>query len=170
MSTRPAHVAALLVARTGLQALGWEKRNPPGPVLTSLLGITTCFAIFLFAGRWNKKFDTVNSGRGEENYAKAIEWMKATIPAESNIIAMQASGALFFYTDFPIVRWDQIEGPEFAKIVRASQVTHRKIFTLLQPFEEKRAFGEKRLTGKWTNLGSLGGFNLWQYEGEAPAS
>jgi hypothetical protein len=169
-------IAGLLVARAGLLKLGWEQRSAPGTLLPWLLGIAVTAAILLFDGSWNTKFDTINSGRGEENYAKAIEWMKTKIPADSNLIAMQASGALFFYTDFPIVRWDQIEGPDFEKIARASQATHRKIFALLQPLpgskddEELRAFGEKRLIGKWTKLGGVGGFNLWQYEGEAPAS
>jgi hypothetical protein len=163
-----AWIAALLVLREILRRLGWEKHFASGSSAAWLAGGSAAVAIFAYSAHWNRTFYTRETGRGELKYENAIEWMQKRVPANAVLAAMQTSGALFYYTDFPIVRWDQIEEKDFAVVARAAAAAGRPLFALLVPFEEERAFVERRLAGHWSKAGAFDDMTLWRYEPGAP--
>ncbi len=161
-------VAALLVLREILLRCGAEKILPAGSARAWLAGTLAAVAIFAFAAHWNTHFATKETGRGEQLYPDAIEWMQQRIPPNSVVAAMQYSGALFYSTGYPVVRWDQLKPPDFAKIARATAAARRPLFALLAPFEAECVFAENRLPGHWTQEGDFKGIALWRFDPAVP--
>lgn len=163
-----AWVAALLVMREILQRTGWDEKFAAGSTRAWIAGLLLAAAILGFSMRWNRHFGTAAAGRNQSAEQEAIAWMQQKIPANAVLAAMQASGALFYFTDFPIVRWDQLEERDFPNLARATAAAGRPLFALLEPFEEERVFVEKRLTGRWTKIGVFQQIGLWKFEPGAP--
>jgi len=130
------------------------------------IGLAILLSVTLIFENHNvKRFDLFSFGAGEKVYYTSSRWADQTIPGNSLLVSMQMSGALGFYTDRPIVRWDFLRPEQWAELkMRAAEKGYRW-YALLMPFEIEDA--QKRLSGKWTNLGMHGPTSLWQIE---PAS
>jgi hypothetical protein len=157
-------IAALLVANDWMKRLGPLQLVPQGSFRAWLAGGLVAIATFFFSDHSNRELRTSRGGRGERNYIEAIDWMRPQLPSSSLVIAMQASGALFYYSDLPVVRWDRIEPGQFERIDAAA--AGRQVYALLAPFEEERVFAEHRLSGHWVKVGGIGVFHLWRYESD----
>jgi hypothetical protein len=75
---------------------------------------------------------------------------------------MQMSGALHYYTDYQLVRWDTLEGawPRVqASLVRSGRPAYGVFFD----FETQPAIIGK-LPGHWSKLGQLRQVSLWRLE------
>jgi hypothetical protein len=155
-------IAALLVARDLTQHLGML--SMPGSASFLSWGVRGLIAAAVFgsAGYYNYRLRTPHVGKDERRYIEAIEWMRPQLPSSALLVAMQASGCLFYYTDFPVLRWDKIERGEFTRVEQAA--AERPVFALLMSFEEQRAFAEGRLCGRWTKLGTIHDFSLSRFE------
>lgn len=155
-------IAALLVARDLTERLGMLSPPGPGSMRTWLRGGLVAAAVFVYAGYFNLRLQTASVGRDERRYVEVVAWLCPQVPPSALLVAMQASGSLFYYTDFPVLRWNKIEPGQFNRVEQAA--AGRRVFALLMPFEEQRAFPEKRLSGSWTKIGSIHNFNLWELE------
>jgi hypothetical protein len=155
-------IAALLVASNLTHSL--SRLSLPIPIpFRARVAMGLVLAIVLgTAGYFNVRLHTASAGSDERNYVEAIRWMRPQVPPSALLVAMQASGSLFYYTDFPILRWDKIQPGRFRRVEQAA--AGRPVFALLMPFEEERAFTEKRLDGRWIKLGKFRAFNLWRLE------
>ena len=76
---------------------------------------------------------------------------------------MQVSGAFFYYTDFTLVRWDQMEPGTFARVAAAAGASHRPIYAALFPFETAEALHE-RMPGRWTKITAIRDIGIWRHE------
>jgi hypothetical protein len=85
---------------------------------------------------------------------------------------MQGSGTFFYYTDFTLLRYDVYneEGRpgSFSALWQATQAGGRPIFAVLFPFELKNAL-ENCLPGRWTQVGAIRDWTIWQLNGPEPA-
>ena len=72
------------------------------------------------------------------------------------------SGGLNFYTERPIVRWDWLDPERLSKVKKHAAERGYQWHALLWPFEVEEA--QKRLGGRWTEVGMLGPISLWQIE------
>jgi hypothetical protein len=91
-------------------------------------------------------------GHGELKYGRVSKWLAAHVPGNSAIVVSQVSGALFYFTDYTLLRHDQI-GPAVSKRILASlQAEGRPLYAVLFPFE---ADALKKLPGTWTRVGAL---------------
>jgi hypothetical protein len=127
-----------------------------------------CLAVALLvcgvnAGYWAKKFKPLNSGRGEDVYPLTAAWLREHVPAKAVIVTMQTSGALRFYTDFTLVRWDQIQPPDYADLVAALKKSGRPLYAALFPFETDEAL-QNRVPGRWTQVGNVRQATFWKWE------
>jgi hypothetical protein len=75
---------------------------------------------------------------------------------------MQMSGALTYYTQHPVVRWDSVKAVGLAQITRASLGQKRPLYAVLFPFEVSQflALGGD---GQWTQIGAVREVTLWQW-------
>jgi len=120
--------------------------------------------LILLNGVWlNRRFQTLAVGHGEASYPLASAWAREHLPADSVLAVMQVSGAFFYYTDFTLVRWDQMEPGTFARVAAAAGASHRPIYAALFPFETAEALHE-RMPGRWTKITAIRDIGIWRHE------
>ncbi|HVS54421.1 MAG TPA: hypothetical protein VHD62_18840 [Opitutaceae bacterium] len=160
----PAAPALVIGGLLGLRAVLARFMTPLRSCLCLALALLVCG---INGGYWAKKFKPLNSGRGEDVYPLAAAWLREHAPANAVVVAMQTSGSLHFYTNFTLVRWDQIQPADYATLVAALRASGRPLYAALFPFEEEEAL-KTRLPGRWTQIGSVRQATFWQWS-PAPA-
>jgi hypothetical protein len=159
----PLLVAALLVARTLVNRAHFA----PRVWWLALAAVPILASGFL----WFRHFDLADMNSGERTYIDGAAWLESHLPANAVVASMQTSGALFYYTQFTVFRWDTISSSEFERIAAACAAAGRPVYALLYSFEisEQGAF-RKHLTGHWTRIASVHDTSIWHYDppGTAP--
>ncbi len=123
-----------------------------------LLGIAA--VAFTWETSLTRRLDPTGIVQGEQTYPLAAAWAKQHLPPESAIACMQVSGALHFYTNFMVVRWDQIANGRVAPLLEMLQARHHPLYAILYPFETKDALA--RLGGEWEKIGEAGKATVWR--------
>ena len=155
----PLIVAALLVA----QALAARFKFPA----RSWWLVPAALAVIVHGAGWSRHLHALSIGRSEGVYAETAAWLQAHLPARATVAAMEASGALFYYTDFTLVRWDMISPADFQRIAAAGTAAGRPLYAVLFPFEvEEAEWGafQKHLAGHWTQIGAVRSVGIWRYD------
>jgi hypothetical protein len=68
---------------------------------------------------------------------------------------MQASGTVYYDTDFSIVRYDGFGAGKAVEFLKDTAAQNRPIYAMLWPFEVNDAM--QRLGGNWTKVAEIGG-------------
>ncbi len=155
----PAFPALILLALVPLHALGARLPSQPDwlkPVLAA--------ALLVLAAAWDiklsRRLDVVSIPRGEKFYVDTSDWASANLPAGSVVLCMQVSGSLFYYTDFLIVRWDQVRADKTADLMSRFESPRRAVYAALYDFEEGDFFG--RIGGRWERISTVGNTHFWR--------
>ena len=154
-------VAALLVAR----ALTGKLRMAPSPRGLAVAGLL----ILIYSVAWCRHYYVHHVGSGEAVYPLTAAWSRENLPSAAVVAAMQTSGALFYYTDLTILRWDLIGPDDFRRIAAACRTAGRPLYAVLFPneIEEDNAFTE-HLPGTWTKIGAVRQVTVWRYDSPTP--
>ncbi|HTU00932.1 MAG TPA: hypothetical protein VMG58_03915 [Candidatus Sulfotelmatobacter sp.] len=103
--------------------------------------------------------DAWSIGRGERKYGRVADWLAANVPRNSAIVAVQFSGALFYFTDLILLRADQID-PATAEQISASALSGGiPLYAVLFPFELGAL---KSMPGPWALVGSVDDVTIWR--------
>ena len=162
----PAMVAASLLGARSL-ALRLQPRLGVGAtraVAALVLGIS---ALTLFAA--SRRLYPYGVGQDEIRYRNVAEWVEAHVPEGAACLCMQSSGALFYYTQHPILRWDFIDAPTTARLTGAIQRTGTPVYAVLFPFEiEAGHVFDRRLPGRWTQVADVNSVLIFRREPSPP--
>ena len=153
----PLAVGALLVAR---EFLAWRRIRPRAIWLAPV-----ALAVVVHGAYWSHELHALGVGRGQQAYPQMAEWMREHLPDHAVVAAMQTSGALFYYTQFPIIRWDTMPPGDFARLVAGCMAAGRPVYAALHQDEinEPRwAAFPRRLPGHWTQVGAVRYLSLWR--------
>lgn len=164
----PALPPLILAALLGLAA---AIRRFPAPQRPALLAAAALFlTLWSVAGSvyWTRKLGALYTQGYEQAYADAGRAARQLLPPDSLVLAFHTCGALYFYTDFPVLRWDQIDAAHFARYSALAAKSGRPICAVLFDSEENAALRE-RCPGEWTRLGSVKNITLWRLAAAAPA-
>lgn len=75
---------------------------------------------------------------------------------------MQMSGALKYYTDLPIARWDAMTPETFPRLREAARRKGFCWYALLRDFEVEEL--ARRTPGPWTKIGNVRDVGLWRLD------
>jgi 4-amino-4-deoxy-L-arabinose transferase-like glycosyltransferase len=115
----PAMILATLVVARGLsESLRRRNARTAAPRWPAIAGLTLCGAMVALGVFHIRRFDLLSMRRGEAIYREASLWAFANTPSRSVIVAMQMSGAVKYYTDRLIARWDAIPPARFPALRR----------------------------------------------------
>ena len=64
------------------------------------------------------------------------------------------SGTIYYYTHFPIMRFDSIDEAKVQAFFKAAGAAQRPIYAVLWPYEVGQLM--RRLGGNWTKVGEVG--------------
>jgi hypothetical protein len=161
----PAFPAVILAAVAVMHA--WTQRMKSAAWRTAIpvLALVAALAWDVEAGR---RLNVVIMKRGEVMYVETAAWMRAHAPANAMVVAMQATGAFTFYTEFPLVRYDRAPVEALAQVYAAAQANGRDVYAVLFDPEREGAFRDK-LRGEWTEVGRVKMFGIWRRDNAAQA-
>ena len=108
------------------------------------------------------RFNLIYNKSGEATYFDAAAWSRSHLPADAAIVCMQVSGAMYYYTDFLLLRWDQIDPSKIPPLVAAVRAAHRPVYAILYEFEEADA--KERMGGRWKKITKVRNATIWQVE------
>jgi len=103
----------------------------------------------------NSALHPLFAGGTEHRYEAVAEWMQKNVPQDAACLAMQASGALFYYTHFTFIRWDFVDSGNAGRIESALRSSKTPLYAVLFPFEYDESHALSRLPGVWTQVGSV---------------
>lgn len=161
----PALPALILAALLGVEALA----RGPGARWPRAFRPAAAGALALWAGAnswyWSTELAVFEMKRYEQAYATGAHAARERLPAGAVVACNAFSGALYYYTDYAILRFDQMEAAVFARYAAQARGAGRAVTALLFDSEEAEAF--RRCPGRWTLLARIGGVSLWQLAGDA---
>jgi hypothetical protein len=108
----------------------------------------------------NKRLYSLSAGKGEYVYKQACEWANSNIPSNAVILTMQCSGALKYYSEFTLVRWDMLDSATIASIEVVSKKNKTPIYAILFPFEQADVL-HHTFSGDWKLIHSEKQISFW---------
>jgi hypothetical protein len=95
--------------------------------------------------------------------------MEHHLPKDAVCVTMQASGAIFYYTDFTFIRWDFVDRGNVEKIESAVRGSGRPLYAVLFPFEYNDPHVlAARMPGQWEEVGTVGDVRIMRRGLAAP--
>jgi len=159
----PAIPALLIGAVLVLQDLPWLSRPLSLPGRRSAMPA----AVLLLAGAlvwqiaWNRHWRVSRVEIDERDYRDAGWWAAERLPADGLLAACQASGAIYYYSDRPIVRWDLLSPDSYARLNRYLADHRMTLYAALFTAEEEAAL-KARMPGEWEQLVRFREVTIWR--------
>lgn len=130
-----------------------------GRSVTAFLLIT----VIGFAGYHIKLFALFNVGPDQIIHKESCLWADRMIPKQAFIVSMEMSGALKFYTDHSILRYDFLRPQQWPVIKSRAAEKGYSFYALLMGHEIEPA--KTNLPGRWNYIGTYNQhLSLWQIE------
>lgn len=139
-------VSHFVKMRWGHRALVWRGVN------AALLG---CLIWNLGASvYWVTAHRIWEVGAGDDIFPSCVAWAEKQIPANAAFLAMEASGAIYYYGHHPVVRFDHLDEASYARFRAEASAANVPLYALL--FRIDRLEFERRWPRAWQRVGSLG--------------
>jgi 4-amino-4-deoxy-L-arabinose transferase-like glycosyltransferase len=97
----------------------------------------------------------------EDAYISATAAAQAKFPANTLVLSCHMSGALFFYTDFSVLRWDALTPAEFKRYVAWATRAGVTLGAVLFNGEEEGALRQS-CPGEWERVATVGNVGIWR--------
>jgi hypothetical protein len=117
-------------------------------------------AVGLAGAFWTYRLYVFKDIRTEKVYLRSAKWILANVPRDAIILSMQTSGALYFDTDYTLLRWDSLDGGTAPAVFKAIKASKRPLYAALFPFENGPAL--RQMPGNWTRLKTMGAVTVWR--------
>jgi hypothetical protein len=135
------------------------------PLVVRLAPVVLALSMAAHNVWWNHELDMLETGRRERKYLDVAEWTRANVPPGAAILAMQGSGALFYYTDFAVLRWDFVDPLTMRALAAESSAGRQPLYAVMFPIDLEWNASRKNLAGRWSQVGAIGEITMWRFEG-----
>jgi hypothetical protein len=98
-------------------------------------------------------------GHGERKYGRVSAYLEKHVPENSAIVMSQASGALFYFTNFTLLRYEEMNPSVAQRVQSELESEGRPLYAVLWPYEEGNL---KKLPGKWEHVVSVDDVTIWR--------
>ncbi len=99
----------------------------------------------------------------EKRYGATADWMRSNLPQNAVCLAMQETGALYYYTGFTFIRWDALTKENVAKIEPLIRTSGRPLYAVLFPYEvTKEDVLGSVMPGHWTQVATVADVTVWR--------
>jgi hypothetical protein len=142
---------ALLVLRTLLSRAGAGPRGTAAGLACAAAVAVACSSWFTWT------LSPLAIGKTEMRYEVLADWLENNVPLDAVCLTKQASGALYYYTQFTFIRWDVVDKANAGRIESAIQESKRPLYAVLFPLEFNDAHvPDAVMPGHWTKMGTVG--------------
>lgn len=165
----PAIPALILAGLLGMEA--WARRFDAARqsqirAIAALVLAIWAIGLSVF---WTRRFSITETKNGEKIYAKACAAVLEKFPPGTLVVTMTFSGAFYYYTDFAILRWDQVDAADFTRYAALAQQAGRSVVAVDFKWEEERALHE-HCPGNWVRAGQVGDALIWRLAPAPPGA
>lgn len=136
---------------------------PWRPLLQAALWTALVALVLKWDVRQTRDLYATSIGRGERVYFQASKFIRRTLSERDAIFCMQGSGAFFYYTKNPLLRWDAVGAKDFQRVELQCRATGRKVYMVLFPFEEEEAF-RKYPGARWDKVAMVRDMGIWKLQ------
>jgi hypothetical protein len=123
------------------------------------------FAISLTISiNWTREQGATSNAEAERVYPESADWIKKHLPPQAVIVCMQLSGALYYFSHYPILRYDRLTQSQWAYVRDWRRMRNEPLYAVLFPFEYREwispgVAGFKALgsiiPGDWVQVGNV---------------
>jgi hypothetical protein len=147
-------LAMFFVVQRGFRPAG-PRVSPPVPLPRHrrILALALSVIVLATGVYWIRRYQLLESARGEEIYPDACRWAAAVVPPNSLIAAMQMTGAMRYYTGSTFARIDWIEPAAFPGLRSRIRAAGYHWYALVGPAEKELL--QKNLPGAWEEIARL---------------
>jgi 4-amino-4-deoxy-L-arabinose transferase-like glycosyltransferase len=156
----PAVPALILMGLLGLETFARDRDPRSSAKFRAIVAAVLALWSIGNSWFWSPQLHVFMMKHYEQAYADGSLAARDRLPKNALVVSFAFSGSLYFYTDFPVLRWDQIEPPVFARYAAKAQAAGRPICAVLFESEEESAF--RHCPGEWTRLATIRNVGLWQ--------
>ncbi len=107
---------------------------------------------------WEGRLNIFGEQDFERRYVEECSWANENLEPGTLVVCMQPSGSFYYYTEFPIFRWDLADlDSEWEELGRVAQGQGTEVVAILHAFEEQR--GDSilmRYPERWELIGDVG--------------
>jgi hypothetical protein len=171
--TLPAFPALVLAAIwTGshlAQKTGCRLFDVEGSTLATAISVALILGVSINSYYWTNELPVLSSQKHERQYYDASKLAAAQLPSDAVVASLQLSGALFYYTDFTIVRWDTLSEQGKTLVNEAIERSGRPFYLVEMEGEIERAFRDY-IPGNWIEMSRTGSVRILKREIAASAS
>ena len=96
----------------------------------------------------------LNQRGGAKLYAAVPQWALDHLPANAVILCSDFSGSFYYYTSFPIVRYDALQPAKTTAFLQAAGNQQRPLYVVVWPRDLDQTLA--RLGGHWVKLAEVG--------------
>jgi hypothetical protein len=121
-------------------------------------------AVALWSAILSPRLHATEVARQENVYPRTTRWLQANLPPRAVILCFQVSGAVYFDTDFCLLRWDAIDSGSRQGILAAIRSSSRPLYAALFRFETEPAL-RHHMPGRWTRVGAVDQATIWRWDG-----
>jgi len=157
----PAFPALILGGLLGVEALARRFEAAPAERFRMVAALSLAVWAAILGRYWSRQFYIMNTKAGEQTYAEACTELQQRFPPGTLVVTMTFSGALYFYTDLPVLRWDQVKPARFPEFVALAQKAGRQICAVDFKWEEDKALRE-HCPGNWERVTTLKNAAIWR--------
>jgi hypothetical protein len=97
----------------------------------------------------------------ERAYAAAAREIQARVPPGAIIVSSLYSGAVYYYTDLPVLNFDAIQAADFAHYAALARAGRRPLYAVIFREEENTAL-RVRCPGPWTKITAVDNIGIWR--------
>jgi 4-amino-4-deoxy-L-arabinose transferase-like glycosyltransferase len=144
----------------------WTRRSRHGS-WASRLAATAALSVLAWgvaaSVSWTRHFRVTRIAANEVIYPRSAAWMESRVESGAPIACMQTSGALLYYSQHPLLRYDRVAPADLRAMAQAARSRGVGLYALL--FELEVPEVERRFPGAFTEVGRLERASLWRYVG-----
>jgi hypothetical protein len=149
---------ALVIAAT----VGCARLPVPAAARTTLIALTALVTLG-FGHHTFQRFGVYDMARGQQPYRDLALWARENIPADAAIMTLHASGSLYFYTDFVVIRSDNFGAEKFVAFRERLRTSGRPLYALFFKYDDEPR-RQELIPGDWVEVRRVGDFALWRLE------
>ena len=134
------------------------------PLLRTILPLVILGTALSYQYHMNHQLDVTHVKSADRAYYNTNEWLLNNVSDDAIMVAMQASGSLHYYTDYPLVRYDLTSPEKLTLILESARQHEQPIYAPLFPFEIDAVVTAK-LGGDWEKVATVGYITIWKLTG-----
>jgi hypothetical protein len=159
----PVFPAVILLVLLGLE--GAVRRLGPlrAPSIRMAAAIALAVVSLAAGNHWSQRLGLRLLSNHERVYLGAARWAADNLPPDALVACFHTSGALWFYSDLRILRYEMVPPADGQRLVEAIRESGRPFFAVIFKVETEDAFGRK-LPGSWRQVADIDSAGVWVLE------